>query len=233
MANVWVGTDYYIPSIDQSGDTFKVSIHSTTTSNTYIYETIKDSVPSNPESVGAAKIVFLQGFGYNELIEHSHPFADDSRRIRISPDRTDSTNGKDLVVEYAVAANGCVSFIYDDNFDSVGAANAVPYHVVSGGTGWLSQDRIYFDNIDAGYYEDVKRQANIPAFSEKTEAEREAYFKSIEGDPKPNQRNDVEGYVIWTDVDGPGLFNGTPEVNLASNATFYVNCAIRANTWIP
>ena len=38
---------------------------------------------------------------------------------------------------------------------------------------------------------------------------------------------------IWTDIDGPGFFNGTPEVNLASNATFYVNCAIRANTWIP
>ena len=232
MANVWVGSEYYIPEIDQSGRTFDITIKSTTTSNTYVYQADKDVVPPNPESVGAAKIVFLKGFGYDELIEHPDS-ADDSRRIRISPDRTDSTNGKDLVVEYAVAANGCVSFIYDDNFDSVGAANAIPYHVVSGGTGWNSQDEIYFDNIDAGYYENEKRQANIPAFSEKTDAEKEAFFKAVDKENKPNQRNNVEGYVIWTDVDGPAFFNGTPEVNLASNATFYVNCAIRANTWIP
>ena len=108
MANVWVGSEYYIPEIDQSGRTFDVTIKSTTTSNTYIYQADKDVVPPNPESVGAAKIVFLKGFGYNELIEHPDS-DDDSRRIRISPNRTNSENGKDLVVEYAVAANGCVS----------------------------------------------------------------------------------------------------------------------------
>ena len=41
MANLWVGTDYYIPSIDSSGDTFTVVVSSTTTSNTYSVSTYK------------------------------------------------------------------------------------------------------------------------------------------------------------------------------------------------
>ena len=47
------------------------------------------------------------------------------------------------------------------------------------------------------------------------------------------KRNNVTGYVIWTDKNGPCFYTGTSEVDLASNATFHVNAAIRAGNWTP
>ena len=51
MANVWVGAEYYVPEINQSGDDFVVTFNSTTTSNTYNYVINKNVTPLNPESV--------------------------------------------------------------------------------------------------------------------------------------------------------------------------------------
>ena len=232
MANVWVGTDYYIPSIDQSGDTFKVSIHSTTTSNTYIYETVKDSVTSNSEAVGAAQIVWINGFGHTELIEHAGS-SDNSRRMTISPSSTNSTDGTGLVIEYALGTNGNPEDMFPNHYGTANAANLISYHVSVGGTGWVEQDEITFTNIDGGHYEDVKRQANLEAFNAQTDAEKEAYFKAVDKDNKPNQRNNYTGNIAWTDKNGPCFFTGTPEINLASNATFHVNAMIRAGTWTP
>ena len=45
--------------------------------------------------------------------------------------------------------------------------------------------------------------------------------------------NNFTGHVIWTDKNGPCFFTGTSEVDLASNATFIVNAAIRAGNWTP
>jgi len=232
MANVWVGTDYYIPSIDQSGDTFKVSIHSTTTSNTYIYETIKDSVTSNSESVGAAQIVWIDGFGHTELIEHATS-SDNSRRLTIAPSSTNSTNGEGLVVEYALGTNGNPEDMFSNHYDTANVANLISYHVSVGGTGWVEQDEITFTNIDGGHYEDLKRQENLSQLDGKTEEEGQAMFKALEDTPKPNQRNNYTGNIAWTDKNGPCFFTGTPEINLASNATFHVNAMIRAGTWTP
>jgi len=204
MANVWVGTDYYIPSIDQSGDTFKVSIHSTTTSNTHIYETVKDDATSNTEAVGAASIVWLREFGWIDNYEFS-THEDDSRRTTIAPSSTASENGTGLEVEYAVAANGFCNAIYSDNFDQMVQANNYMWHVKAGGTGWLEQDEITFTNISGGYPDGTTDE----------------------------KINNFKGTIIWTDKNGPCFYTGTSEVALASNATFHVNAMIRAGTWTP
>ena len=67
MANLWVGTDYYIPSIDSSGDIFTVAVSSTTTSNTYSVSTDKNAPAMNTEAVGATTIVWLKDFGFEKL----------------------------------------------------------------------------------------------------------------------------------------------------------------------
>ena len=229
MANVWVGTDYYIPSIDQSGDTFKVSVSSTTTSNTYIYETVKNDSTSNTEAVGAAQIVWINGFGHNELIE----MQDGSRKMTMSPSSTASSAGQGLVVEYALNADGNIEDMFTNHYGTANAANLISYHVSVGGTGWVEQDEITFTNINGGNYEDVKRQANIDAFNAQTDAEKETYFKAVDKDNKPNQRNNYTGNIVWTDKNGPCFYTGTSEVDLASNATFHVNAMIRAGTWTP
>jgi len=229
MANVWVGTDYYIPSIDQSGDTFKVSVSSTTTSNTYIYETVKNDSTSNTEAVGAAQIVWINGFGHNELIE----MQDGSRKMTMSPSSTASSAGQGLVVEYALNTDGNIEDMFTNHYGTANAANLISYHVSVGGTGWVEQDEITFTNINGGNYEDVKRQANIDAFNAQTDAEKETYFKAVDKDNKPNQRNNYTGNIVWTDKNGPCFYTGTSEVDLASNATFHVNAMIRAGTWTP
>lgn len=206
MANVWVGNDYYIPSVDQSGDTFVVSIHSTTTSNTHVYETVKNDSTSNTEAVGAAAIVYLIDFGWDEY--YNFPaHEDDSRRTTIAPSSTSSENGTGLEIEYALAANGFLQLSdgpYPNNFDKSGANNH-PYHVTVGGTGWLEQDEITFTNISGG-----GPWGNAPEII-----------------------NNFKGTIIWTDKNGPCFYTGTPEVDLASNATFHVNAMIRAGTWTP
>ncbi len=203
MANVWVGTDYYIPSIDQSGSTFKVQINSTTTSNSYVYETNKNAASTNTEAVGAASIVWLNGI----IFENSYfrTSSDDSRRITIAPSSTTSENGTGLEVEYAIAANGFCNRIYSDNFDQMLQANNYSWHIKVGGTGWEEQDQITFTNISSGFPNDATSE----------------------------QFYDFTGKVIWTDKNGPCFMEGTPEVNLASNATFQVNAMIRAGTWTP
>ena len=123
--------------------------------------------------------------------------------------------------------------MFQNHYDTANVANSISYHVSVGGTGWVEQDEITFTNIDGGHYEDVKRQANLEAFNELTEAEKDAHFKSLEGTPKPNQRNNYTGNIAWTDKNGPCFYTGTSEVNLASNATFHVNAMIRAGTWTP
>lgn len=207
MANVWVGTDYYIPSIDQSGSTFKVQINSTTTSNTYVYETVKNDSTSNTEAVGAAAIVWLKDFGWHSDYEFG-PHEDDSRRTTIIPSSTKSIAGQGLQIEYAIAANGFIQAFgngpYLNNFDRSNANNHA-YHVTVGGTGWEEQDEFTLTNISGGYPDS--------ALVEK--------------------RNNVTGYVIWTDKNGPCFYTGTSEVDLASNATFHVNAAIRAGNWTP
>ena len=206
MANVWVGNDYYIPSVDQSGDTFVVSIHSTTTSNTHVYETVKNDSTSNAEAVGAAAIVYLIDFGWDKYYDFP-AHEDDSRRTTIAPSSTSSENGTGLEIEYALAANGFLQLSdgpYPNNFDKSGANNH-PYHVTVGGTGWLEQDEITFTNISGG-----GPWANAPEII-----------------------NNFKGTIIWTDKNGPCFYTGTPEVDLASNATFHVNAMIRAGTWTP
>ena len=207
MANVWVGTDYYIPSIDLSGDTVKVQINSTTTSNTYVYETIKNTTSANSESVGAAAIVWLNGFGFASDYYFSSS-SDDTRRTTIAPSSTTSENGTGLQIEYAVAANGFLEiFPFPNHFDTkVANANTVAYHVTSGGTGWLEQDQISFTNISGGHPNHIFNTEKL---------------------------NNFTGEIVWTDKNGPCFMDGTPEVNLASNATFHVNAMIRAGTWAP
>ena len=202
MANVWVGTDYYVPEINQSGDDFVVTFNSTTTSNTYNYVINKNITPPNPESVGAATMVWINwNTAGNDRFDES---SDNSRRLEISPSSTTSANGTGLVTELAIASNGFLNLIYSDSFDQINESNNRFWHVKSGGTGWQQQDNISFTNIWAGHDTDNVR---------------------IE--------YDFIGNIIWTDKDGPNFYEGAPEVALASNATFYVNCAIRANTWIP
>lgn len=206
MANVWVGNDYYIPSVDQSGDTFVVSIHSTTTSNTHVYETVKNDSTSNTEAVGAAAIVYLIDFGWDKYYDFP-AHEDDSRRTTIAPSSTSSENGTGLEIEYALAANGFLQLSdgpYPNNFDKSGANNH-PYHVTVGGTGWLEQDEITFTNISGG-----GPWGNAPEII-----------------------NNFKGTIIWTDKNGPCFYTGTSEVALASNATFHVNAMIRAGTWTP
>ena len=88
MANLWVGTDYYIPSIDQSGSSFDISINSTTTSNTFIYSTGKNQIQANLESVGAAATVFLPDPPFGNC--YFNTSSDDSRRTTITPSSTTS-----------------------------------------------------------------------------------------------------------------------------------------------
>lgn len=204
MANLWVGTDYYIPSIDSSGDIFTVAVSSTTTSNTYSVSTYKNMSTANTEAVGAATIVWLKEFGFEKDYEFG-PHENDSRRITITPSSTASTNGTGLEVEYAIAANGYCNAIYNDNFDQMIQANNNVYHVKVGGSGWVEQDEITFTNISGGY---------------------------PEGSPI-EKFNNFTGHVIWTDKNGPCFFTGTSEVDLASNATFLINAAIRAGNWTP
>ena len=210
MANVWVGTDYYIPEIDQSGDVINVSFASTTTSNTYNYIVSKNETPPNPESVGAATIVWLNGEFWQSRYWYK-PSSDDSRRITMTPSSTASANGTGLVTELAISANGYPHHIYADNLDVVNGssnvANLKTYHVVAGqgGTGWEEQDNVSFTNVDGGY----------------------------QGEDNTAVSYNFIGNVIWTDKNGPGFYDGAPEVSIASNATFYVNCAIRAGTWTP
>ena len=207
MANVWVGTDYYIPSVDQSGDSFIVQVKSTTTSNTYVYETIKNDSTSNTEAVGAAAIVWLDKFGVTSDYEFG-PHEDDSRRTTIVPSSTKSIAGQGLQIEYAIAANGFIQAFgggpYPNNFDISGSNNH-PYHVTVGGSGWEEQDELTFTDISGGYPDS----------------------SLIE------KMNTFTGYVIWTDKNGPCFYTGTAEVDLASNATFHVNAAIRAGNWTP
>ena len=134
MANLWVGTDYYIPSIDSSGDIFIVTVNSTTTSNTYSVSTDKNAPAMNTEAVGAATIVWLKDFGFEKDYEFG-PHENDSRRITITPSSTTSENGTGLEVEYAIAANGFCNAIYNDNFDQMIQANNNVYHVKVGGSG--------------------------------------------------------------------------------------------------
>ena len=140
MANIWVGTDYYVPEIDQSGDVINVSFASTTTSNTYNYIVSKNETPPNPESVGAATIVWLNGPFTSENGFYYGTSSDDSRRMNIAPSSTASANGTGLVTQIAIRANGHVNDIYADNFDQANVANSKCYHVVSGGTGWEELD---------------------------------------------------------------------------------------------
>ena len=149
MANLWVGTDYYIPSIDSSGDIFIVTVNSTTTSNTYSVSTDKNAPAMNTEAVGAATIVWLKDFGFEKDYEFG-PHENDSRRITITPSSTTSENGTGLEVEYAIAANGFCNAIYNDNFDQMIQANNNVYHVKVGGSGWVEQDEITFTNISGG-----------------------------------------------------------------------------------
>ena len=62
-------------------------------------------------------------------------------------------------------------------------------------------------------------------------------FTNVDGgwrkDDNAAIRYDFIGNVIWTDKNGPSFYDGSPEVSIASNATYYVNCAIRAGTWAP
>jgi len=203
MTNVWVGTDYYIPSIDQSGDRFKVQVSSTTTSNTYVCETDKDSASANTEAVGAASIVWLDGLIFGN--SYFGVSSDDSRRTTIGPSSTTSENGTGLEVEYAIAANGHCNTIYSDNFDQMLQANNYSWHVKVGGTGWEEQDQIRFTNISSGFPDGATSE----------------------------QFHDFIGTILWTDKNGPCFSIGTPEVDLASNATFLINAAIRAGTWTP
>ena len=205
MANIWVGADYYVPEIDQSGDVITVSFASTTTSNTYSYTANKNETPPNPESVGAATIVWLNGMFSSESGYWYGTSGDDSRRMNIAPSSTTSANGTGLVTQIAISANGNVNRIYADNFDQANVANSKCYHVVSGGTGWEEMDNISSTNVDGGW-----RKDDNAAIS-----------------------HDFTGNVVWTDKNGPGFYDGSPEVSIASNATYYVNCAIRAGTWAP
>jgi len=206
MANIWVGTDYYVPEIDQSGDVINVSFASTTTSNTYNYIVEKNITPSNPESVGAAAIVWLNGEFWQSRYWYK-PSSDDSRRITMIPSSTASANGTGLVTELAIASNGYVNRMYADNFDQANVANSKCYHVVAGqgGTGWEEMDNVSFTNVDGGF----------------------------QGEDNTAVSYNFVGNVIWTDKNGPGFSDGSPEVSIASNATYYVNCAIRAGTWTP
>jgi len=205
MANIWVGTDYYVPEIDQSGDVINVSFASTTTSNTYNYIVSKNETPLNPESVGAATIVWLNGPFTSEDGFYYGTSSDDSRRMNIAPSSTASANGTGLVTQIAIRANGHINDIYADNFDQANVANSKCYHVVSGGTGWEELDNVSFTNVDGGWRKDDNAAI----------------------------RYDFIGNVIWTDKNGPSFYDGSPEVSIASNATYYVNCAIRAGTWAP
>jgi len=204
MANLWVGTDYYIPSIDSSGDTFIVTVNSTTTSNTHSVSTDKNVPAMNTEAVGSAAIVWLKDFGWATDYDFG-THEDDSRRTTIAPSSTASENGTGLEVEYAIAANGFCNSIYNDNFDQMIQANNNVYHIKVGGSGWQEQDEITFTNISGGYPEG----------------------SSIE------KINNFTGNIIWTDKNGPCFYTGTSEVDLASNATFIVNAAIRAGNWTP
>jgi len=204
MANLWVGTDYYIPSIDQSGSSFEITINSTTTSNTFIYSTGKNQIQAKLESVGAAAIVCFPDPPFANC--YFNTSSDDSRRTTITPSSTTSKNGTGLQVEYAIAANGFLKDNFPVHFDTkVSNANTVSYHVTAGGTGWEEQDQITFTNISSGFPKGATSE----------------------------QFYNFTGNVIWTDKNGPCFMEGTPEVNLASNATFHVNAMIRAGTWTP
>ena len=205
MANLWVGTDYYIPSIDSSGDTFIVTVNSTTTSNTYLVSTDKNAPAMNTEAVGAAAIIWLKDFGWATDYQFA-PHEDDSRRTTITPSSTTSENGTGLEVEYAIAANGFLKDNFLVHFDTkVANANTVSYHVTAGGTGWQEQDQITFTNISGGHPEGASDE----------------------------KFNNFTGNIIWTDKNGPCFMVGTPDADLASNATFHVNAMIRAGTWTP
>ena len=204
MANLWVGTDYYIPSIDQSGSSFDISINSTTTSNTFIYSTGKNQIQANLESVGAAAIVFLPDPPFGNC--YFNTSSDDSRRTTITPSSTTSKNGTGLQVEYAIAANGFLKYNFPVHFDTkVSNANTVPYHVTAGGTGWEELDNVTFANISAGFPNGATEE----------------------------QFHTVVGEVVWTDKNGPYMGVGTSEIGLASNATHYVNAMIRTGSWTP
>ena len=113
-----------------------------------------------------------------------------------------------MQIEYAIAANGFIQAFgggpYPNNFDRSGSNNH-PYHVTVGGSGWEEQDELTFTDISGGYPDS----------------------SLIE------KMNTFTGYVIWTDKNGPCFYTGTAEVDLASNATFHVNAAIRAGNWTP
>jgi len=205
MANVWVGDDYYASSIDKTGDNFSITFNSTTTSNSYVYVATKNDATANTEAVGAAAIVWLSNFGWHS--EYSFgPYKDDSRRTTITPSSTTSENGTGLQVEYAIAANGFLKDNFLVHFDTkVANANTEPYHVTAGGTGWQEQDQITFTNISGGH----------------------------PGGASDEKFNNFTGNVIWTDKNGPCFMVGTPDADLASNATFHVNAMIRAGTWTP
>ena len=204
MANVWVGTDYYVSSIDQSGGTFDVTVRSTTTSNTYNYIVEKNITPANTEAVGSATIVWMNGDFWQSRYWYK-PSSDDSRRLEVTPSSTASANGTGLVTELSIFANGYLNSMYADNTNHANVGNNNVYHVKAGGSGWEEQDNVSFTNVDGGY----------------------------QGDDNTAVSYDFIGNILWTDKNGPSFYEGAPEVSIASNATHYVNCAIRAGTWTP
>ena len=147
MANVWVGTDYYIPSIDSSGTTYSIEVNSTTTSNTYTCLFDKDSILANVASVGATENVWFEDSFYTDCdSKWRFPATDnDNRRIEITPSSTTSDNGEGLVLELGISRYGKLLDLDPDHPSSL-----KPWAILAGGIGYTEQDGITFSNIYSG-----------------------------------------------------------------------------------
>jgi len=134
MANVWVGTDYYIPSIDSSGTTYSIEVTSTTTSNTYTCLFDKDSVLANVASVGATENVWFEDSFYTDCdSKWRFPATDnDNRRIEITPSSTTSDNGEGLVLELGIDRHGKLLDLDPDQPSSL-----KPWAILAGGIGYI------------------------------------------------------------------------------------------------
>jgi len=149
MANVWVGTDYYIPSVDSSGTTYSVEVNSTTTGNTYTCLFDKDSVLANVASVGAAtNIWFEDSFYTNAVVDWCYPEkTDDNTRVVATTPTTNSDNGTDLLVDIAINDQGGLRDV-----DPEVGGSMKPWILKNPGIGYAYQDGITFTNINAGTF---------------------------------------------------------------------------------
>ena len=148
MANVWVGTDYYIPSIDSSGTTYSIEVTSTTTSNTYTCLFDKDSILANVASVGAVTNIWFEDSFYTHSLDWCYPekTGDNTRVVATTP-TTNSVNGTDLIVDIAIDDQGGLRDV-----DPASDTGIKPWILKNPGIGYQYQDGITFTNINAGTF---------------------------------------------------------------------------------